>query len=439
MNPPATPSSSRPLLYTVYFIYFFCGLTLCFEGAFNPEFKDYFQLGYQQQMYTMFAKNIPFALAVGIGFLIPRLGYKNCLTIGMALFAAGTLLLVPGLGSGSYAVVLVAFFIIGLGFSFQLVAGNPMLSALGPADGSSSRLNLGNALGAVAQILGPVTLTLIIPATVVTAQDKLPYMKGLFTVIGMLLLGIALLTWLIRTGSTGGLEAAVGNAGSPPTGFPKNKQAAEPAALPVTKTGETPVLPAGDSHWLKPKLLFGFVTIFLVLGAEAGLFGLFRNYLEDPEIAGLNAHQSQRLFTVYFALYAGGRLIGSALQKKFRPALTLLVGAMAALASLGIIVTANGLVAILAVTAIGFFVSIFFPTIYALAIEGLGEQTAKASGLLTMGFLGCAVLPVMQGWLADQPGVGLQRSYALSFLAYVAVLAYAWTHRACAPAPRNFR
>jgi FHS family L-fucose permease-like MFS transporter len=164
-----------------------------------------------------------------------------------------------------------------------------------------------------------------------------------------------------------------------------------------------------------------------VLGAEAGLFGLYRNYLEDPQIAGLNAHQSQRLFTVYFALYAGGRLIGSALQKKFRPALTLQFGALAALALLGGIVTAKGLLAIIAVTAIGFFVSIFFPTIYALAIEGLGEQTAKASGLLTMGFLGCAVLPVLQGWLADQPGLGLQRSYALSFVAYLAVLAYAWS------------
>jgi FHS family L-fucose permease-like MFS transporter len=108
MNSSASSHSPRPLLYTVYFIYFFCGLTLCFEGAFNPEFKEYFGLSYQQQMYTMFAKNIPFVLALGIGFLIPRLGYKNCLTIGMALFALGTLLLVPGLGSGSYAVVLLS-------------------------------------------------------------------------------------------------------------------------------------------------------------------------------------------------------------------------------------------------------------------------------------------------------------------------------------------
>ena len=396
----ATIPSPRPLLYTVYFIYFFCGLTLCFEGAFNPEFKDYFQLGYQQQMYTMFAKNIPFVLAVGIGFLIPRVGYKNCLTVGMALFATGTLLLVPGLNSGSYAVVLAAFFIIGLGFNFQLVAGNPMLSALGPADGSSSRLNLGKALGAIAQILGPVTLALIIPASVITVQGKLPYMKGLFTVIGILLFGVALLTLVVRNGNA---SAGV--------------RSPERTATVTT---------VGEGAWLKSKLLFGFVTIFLVLGAEAGLFGLYRNYLEDAKIAGLTSHQSQFMFTVYFAVFALGRLVGSVVQKKTQPATTLVVGAAVALCLLGVIVTAKGPLAIAGVTAIGFFVSIFFPTLYALAIEGLGEQTAKASGLLTMGFLGCAVLPVLQGWLADRPGLGLQRSYALSFLAYLAVLAYAW-------------
>jgi FHS family L-fucose permease-like MFS transporter len=404
--PHANP---RPLLYTVYFIYFFCGLTLCFEGAFNPEFKDYFGLGYQQQMYTMFAKNIPFVLAVGIGFLVPRLGYKNCLTTGMSLFAVGTLLLVPGLQNGSYALVLAAFFTIGLGFNFQLVAGNPMLSALGPAGGASSRLNLGNALGAIAQILGPVTLTLIIPASVNTVQGKLPYMKGLFTVIGILLMGVALLTLFVRHGP---MTASGGSAGA----------------------ASSPLSPS-DARWLTPKLVFGFVAIFLALGAEAGLFGLYRNYLEDPKIAGLTSHESYRMFTLYFAVFALGRVAGSAVQKKIRPVATLRIGAVAALALLGAIVSAKGGLAIAAVTAIGFFVSIFFPTLYALAIEGLGEQTAKASGLLTMGFLGCATLPVLQGKIADS--FGLQSSYALAFLAYVAVLAYAWKSWEHRPAPNR--
>jgi MFS transporter, FHS family, L-fucose permease len=393
----STPQSARPLLGTVYFIYFFCGLTLCFEGAFNPEFKDYFQLSYQQQMYTMFAKNIPFVMAVAIGFAIPRVGYKNCLTIGLVLFAVGTLLLVPGLASGRYVVLLAAFFIIGLGFNFQLVAGNPLLSALGPADGASSRLNLGNALGAIAQILGPITLTFLIPATVVSVQAKLPYIKGLFTVIGLLLAVMAILTLLIRN-------------------------------VDVSASFQSPGRAAGSglsirSVWKQPKVVLGFVTAFLVLGAEAGLFGLFRNYLEDPSVAALTSHQSQRLFTVYFALFALGRLAGSAIQKRVKPALTLAVNLVVALLLLGLIVFTRGTLAVVAVLAIGFFVSIFFPTLYSLAIEGLGEQTAQASGLLTMGFLGCAILPVLQGWLADQ--LSLPASYALWFIPYLFALFYA--------------
>ncbi len=392
----ANHSSSRPLLYTIYFIYFFCGLTLCFEGAFNPEFKDFFKLDYQQQMYTMFAKNVPFVLALAIGYLIPRIGYKQCLTTGMALFAVGTLLLVPGLQTRSYILVLAAFFTIGVGFSFQLVAGNPLLSALGPTDGGSSRLNLGNALGAIAQILGPVSLSFMIPATVAGPEGKLPYMEGLFTVIGLLLMGIAVVTWVIpnRIRISAGTSDAI-------------------AADPIPSA----------APWFSAKLAFAFLVICAALGAEAGLFGLYRNYLEDPAIAGLNSQQSQRLFTVYFSMFALGRLAGSALQKKLRPATTLVVFASAALALLVVIVSAKGNLAVGAITALGFFVSIFFPTLYAIGIQGLGARTSKASGLLTMGFLGCATLPVLQGRIAD--AFGLQASFALAFVAYVAVLAFA--------------
>ncbi len=92
-----------------------------------------------------------------------QVGYKNCLTIAMSLYAAGTLLLVPGLRAGRYSVVLLAFLIIGSGFTVQMVAGSPLISALGKRDGSSSSLNFGNALGAIAQIIAPATLTIISP------------------------------------------------------------------------------------------------------------------------------------------------------------------------------------------------------------------------------------------------------------------------------------
>ncbi len=405
--PVLAPPSARALLYTVYFIYFFCGMALCFEGAFNPEFKDYFHLNYQQQQYTTFAKNIPFVLAVGIGFLIPRVGYKNCLSIAMALFAAGTLLLVPGLQSGNYAVVLGAFFVIGMGFNFELVAGNPLLSGLGPPGGGASRLNLGNALGAIAQIIAPFMLTLIIPASTVGVMGKMPYMKGLFVTIGVVLIGIFVLTLMTRTVD---ISASLRSAG-------------------VNSAGAAPT----DSLWARQQVWLGFVTIFLVLGAEAGLFGLFRNYLEDPAVAGMSSRASQQLFTVYFAVFAFGRLAGSWAQKRVKPAHTLAFNAVAALIFVGLMMVAKGGLAITSIMVVGFFVSIFFPTLYSLAIEGLGEQTAKASGLLTMGFLGCAALPILQGRLADT--IGLQRSFGICVVPYLFALFYALNRSRTTPEP----
>jgi FHS family L-fucose permease-like MFS transporter len=403
MNAPP-PQPERKLLYTVYFIYFFCGLTQCFEGVVLPEFKDHFQITYLEQMLIPFAKNLPFLLAVGIGFLIPRIGYNHCLTIGMICYAVGTLLLVPGLRVRQYGVLLAAFFIIGSGFNFQLVAGNPMLSALGPAEGGSSRLNLGNALGAVAQIIAPAMLAFLLPASLARIEDKLPYIMRLFVALGVVLALTALVTLALK-GGDGALSA----------GQPEAARAKP-----------------GPAAWARPKVILGFLTIFLVLGAEAVLFSNYRNFLLHPDIAGLTSERSLQLSTLFMAVFAAGRLAASWIQRRARPAANLALNVGLALACLLFIVFAKGTLAVVAATLIAFFVSVFFPTLYALAIEGMGRETPQASGLLTMGFLGCAVLPLAQGWLADR--FGLQASYAICFVPYLCALFYALKGRALSAA-----
>jgi FHS family L-fucose permease-like MFS transporter len=385
--------STNTLLYLVYFTYFFCGLTQCFESVFLPEIKEYFHLNYQQQMYMMFAKNIAFLLAVVAGAKVLRIGYKNCMTIALALFAAGTLLLAPGLRMDHYSLVLLAFVVIGSGFTIQIVAGNPLIGALGPPQNSSSRLNFGNALGAIAQIIAPATLTIIIPATVIAVQGKLPYIEGIFITFGLGLVVLALATLLVKDVD---IRESL-------------RESSASTAFSVT------------SVW-HPKIVLGFVAIFLVLGTEACLFGFFRNYLEDPSIAGLTAHQSERLFTVYFAVFALGRMMAAWIQKHVRPAAHLTLHLIAAILCLLIVVFTRGNIAVAAVVALGFFVSIFFPTLYSMAIENLGDLTGQASGILTLGFLGCAIVPVLQGRLADS--IGLQRSYGLGLFGYLFALFY---------------
>ena len=403
MSTPTDCKGKSPfLLWTVYFIYFFCGLTQFFEGAFLPEFREIFHLGYQQQMYTMFAKNVPFALALGIGFAVRSIGYKRCLTVAMLLFSAGTFLLIPGLRSQSYGLVLLGFFLIGLGFNFQMVAGNPLLTALGPSTTSSSRLNLGNALGAFAQILAPAALSIMMPAVALSVTGRLPAMTRLFSVLAAVLFATAFVT-------------AVGK------GVPTPLDAAPAQAQRLER-----------NRLLNGDLLFAFVTILVVLGAEASLFGFFRNYLEDPSVAGLTPPQSQRFFTVYLAAFALGRMAASWIQKRVDPAAHLLLHAGFAVVCLVGMIFARGAFAIVSVLAIGLFVSIFYPTLYALAISKAGAWTGEASGLLTMGFLGCAIIPVLQGRLAD--GIGLRNAYALDIIAYLCAAAYALRQlRASAP------
>jgi MFS transporter, FHS family, L-fucose permease len=385
--------SHQPLLYAVYFIYFFNGLSLCFEGAFNPEFKEIFNLGYTQLMLTLFAKNLPFVVfSLAIGYLAQRLGFKACLTIAMFLFSAGTLMLIPGIFSLSYSIVLAGFFIIGTGFNFQLVAGNPLLSSLGEPGGSSSRLNFGNALGAVAQIIAPLIITFIVPETITSAFDKIPYITGIFLTIALLLASIAVVTLFIgRTNSTTIL-------------YREN----------ADQVAET------FSIFSNRRLVLGFIAIFLVIGIEAGIFGLFRNYLEDPSVAGLTANQSQRLFTVYFGVFALGRLVGSYVQKKISPERSLVIHVIAAIVCILVTILSSGTLAVVSLILAGFFISIFFPTLYSLSIRGLGNSTAKASGLLTMGMLGAAIIPLAQGKIADL--WSLQMSFALALIPYLFVL-----------------
>jgi FHS family L-fucose permease-like MFS transporter len=343
-------------------------------------------------MYIMFAKNIPFVIfSILIGILSKRIGFKNCLTIAMFLFAAGTVILIPGLHYNNFLLLLAAFFIIGTGFNFELVAGNPLLSALGSHSGSSSRLNLGNALGAIAQIISPLFILLILPVTVVTVQDKIPYIKWLFLVIAIVLLLTGLFTLLLK-------DVKI------------NYREDENVIDDIREV----------SVWKNRKLLTGFAAIFITLGVEAGIFGFYRNYLEDKSIAALSSHQSYILFTVYFALFAMGRLVGALVQKKIRPAVTLVFCLFAAMTMLVLMMTTTGVIAVVSITLLGFFISIFFPTLYAISIEGMGKNTAIASGLLTMGFLGSALLPVLQGKMADL--FGLKLSFIICLLAYSYVL-----------------
>ena len=396
-------------LYLVYFIYFFCGMAQCFESVFPNEFIEYFHLTNTQWSYTSIAKNSAFLLlSIPVGFIATKIGYRKCLTIAMLLYAAGTFLIIPALNHGWYWLILVAFFIVGAGFNFQLVVGNPLLSLLGKPEGSASRLNFGNALGAVAWIIAPLLITILVPASITMAAGKIPYMIQIFTAIAVILVITVVTTFFVKDVSQ-----------SPEH---NNKSVnSDKSATPVWK------------NW---KVLLGFIAIFIVLGTEGGIFSFYQVYLKsitasltDVQLSaftnstGIKLTQYQLWFTIFFAIYAGGRLLASVIQRKMKPAYTLVFALIASLIILLLVIfVTKGIAGIILLTCLGLFISILFPTLYALAIEGLGEDTAKASGILTMGFLGATVIPFLQGRLADI--FTIRFSFVIAVGGYILVLLY---------------
>jgi MFS transporter, FHS family, L-fucose permease len=388
------------LLWMTYFIYFFCGLALCFDRVFNPDFKIYFNLSYQQLMYTQPAFSVAgLLLAYLAGILAGRIGYKKSLTLAMLLFAVGNLIIYPALHWRNFYLLLASMFIMGAGFNIQLVSGNPLMIALGEAKTASSRLNLGNALGAVGQVITPLLVTQIFTSDSLTVEQKVPSIQKIFLTFAVVLFTVSfILSWI-------------------------KDFKIQPEASENPRPDLAPLSAEKKSLWAHPHLLLGFLAIFLSIGAEAGMGGLYLNFLQDPKIAGLTSNQANWFFMINLLFFAIGRLTASWIQRKIKPERMLAIWVSISMGLMVVLLMAKGLAACWAITLLGFFICIFFPTLYSLAVEGLGELMPKASGLLIMGFSGTSIIPVVQGALADR--IGLQPSFAIAFVPWLFVLFYA--------------
>ena len=171
-----------------------------------------------------------------------------------------------------------------------------------------------------------------------------------------------------------------------------------------------------------PHVLFGVLGIFFYVGAEVSIGSFMVNYLSMPEIGHISEQQAAHYVSWYWGGAMVGRFVGSALMAKFSP--RKLLALFAAINALLVLTTmlGSGAVAMYSIIAIGLFNSIMFPTIFALGIERLGPMTSKASSLLIMAIVGGAVIPQLQGVLADH--IGLQHAFVLPLLCYLYIVFY---------------
>ncbi|MES2391880.1 MAG: sugar MFS transporter [Acidobacteriota bacterium] len=401
-------------------VFFSFGFLTCLNDVISPHLKSIFALSYSEmQNVPLYFFSSYFVFSYPSGKLVERLGYKKATVTGLLVMALGALGFLPAAQLASFPMFLAALVILAGGMTIVQVAINPYVTVIGPRATAASRLNLAQAFNSVGTFIAPALGTALIlrnaKAPLSTEQlhtlsalqqqlyraeqastVRLPY---LILAVGLSLLALALA--LIKLRST--------------TGVSEHTQDFRPGAF-------AEAFSKPDTIWRHPWLLFAAVGIFVYVGAEVSIGNLLVSYIGLPKIAGLPDSQAGYFLMVYWGGAMVGRFIGSALLQKMRNGVVLGVAAIGAFALVILSLVSSGHIAMGALLAVGLCNSIMFPTIFTLGIQDLGPLTSKGSSLLIAAILGGALVPKLQGMVANK--IGLQPSFFIPAICYIYVAAF---------------
>ncbi|HET7062743.1 MAG TPA: sugar MFS transporter [Rudaea sp.] len=389
----------------VTFVFFMWGFLTSLNDVLIPHLKSLFSLNYAQSMLVQFTFfGAYFVMSLPCGKLVSRLGYKHSIVLGLLIAAGGALLFYPAASLPSYALFLGALFILATGITLLQVAANPYVSLLGPASSASMRLNLVQAFNSLGTTLAPKFGGVLILSGVVlgAAQivqlpeaERLSYnlqqaqlVQGPYLGLAITLAALALLFYIARL----------------------------PVIVDDTTAEEARTHRFVDALRHR-NLRLGTLAIFVYVGAEVAIGSFLINYIAQADIGNMTQAQAANYVAFYWGGAMVGRFIGAALMRKIAPRRLLATAAAVDVLLLLTTMLSHGPIAVWSIVAIGLFNSIMFPTIFTLGIDRLGPLTGKASSLLIMAIVGGAVIPLLQGVLADR--IGIQQAFVLPLLCYL--------------------
>jgi FHS family L-fucose permease-like MFS transporter len=308
----------------------------------------------------------------------------------------------------SFPLFLTALIILAAGITALQVAANPYVAVLGAPETASSRLNLTQAFNSFGTFVAPYLGSLFILSAVARSATELRAMSP-----------SALHAYRLQQASSVKLPYLVIATALVVLGLIIAK-----FHLPILSVEQHSLAP-GDSVWKHRHLVLGAIAIFVYVGGEVAIGSFLVNYLGEPNIANLTAQVAAKYVSLYWGGAMVGRFIGSWLLRKVSPGRLLGLFALVAAALVTTSMLNSGAVAQWSILSVGLFNSIMFPTIFTLAIDGLGALTGKASGLLCAAIVGGAIIPELQGVLADK--VGIHHAFVLPVLCYLYILFYGFS------------
>ena len=408
--PKIAGSGSEPYhkaLILLASLFFMWGFITVINNTLLPHLRSVFDLNYFQTTLIESTWFIGYLVAsVPSAFLIERIGYQRALTTGLAVMTTGSLGMILAASLPSYGVTLASLFTVSCGIALLQVAANPYVAVIGPPESSESRLTLVQAFNTTGDVLAIVFgQQLILARTVggtslegreLTAAERLADAQA--TELPYLIVAIVL----------AGLAIAIAMAKLPELGAATRRASAEARK--------------GLSLWRHRNLVFGCGAIALCVYAEIGVSSLFINFSSQAEIANITQEDAAFYLAFFWGGMMVGRFAGAWIMRYVAPEKVLALFSLGAIACALVAVFLTGPAAMYALMAIGLFISIMFPTIFALAIRGLGPLTEEGSGLLIMSIAGGALV-FIQGRIADD--YGLNWGFLLTALCCVYVLFYA--------------
>jgi MFS transporter, FHS family, L-fucose permease len=418
------------LLILLFALWGFCNGMI---DVMDKHFQEVLHLSLSQSAWVQFAHYLGyFLMALPAGWLATKLGYKGGIIAGLLLVAVGGFWFVPATHIGSFWAFLLGVCIIAAGLTFLETIANPYTTVLGPEEYGATRINLAQSCNGIGLIFGPIAGGMFFYSK--NAEGNSTGSENLwipYAAVGVVVLILAVVFFFANV---------------------PDIKAKDDFHLDDSTPG------VSHSIWSHPHFVMAVIAQFLYVAAQAGIFSFFINYMTSqiPEIPstwdeamqhspaflqnwlnslteihttgviGVSNKGASNLVSVGLLLFLGGRFIGTALLKKFSAHKLLgLYGAISTLLCL-LIFFKLGWVSAVCVFGTYFFMSIMFPTIFALGIFGLGERAKKASSFLVMAIMGGAILPKVMGAIADVSD--LSRAFIVPMLCFgfIAIYAYMW-------------
>lgn len=396
------PANYTFALILVTSLFFIWGFAYGMLDTLNKHFQDVFHITKLRSTLLQVAYfGGYFLMALPAGAIMKKFGYKKGILLGLLLYALGAFLFYPSALAGSYYFFLFSMFVLACGLCCLETASNPYVTVLGRRETSEFRLNLSQCFNGVGSFLGPFLAAYLFfgenefessAAGGAGTTADLSSVQYTYLIMGIVVLVIAFLFYRSR--------------------LPEINEEEQ-----LNEQGHRKSRPLFQNR----HFVWGIIAQFFYVAAQVGIAALFINYATE-NWQGSTTEVAAKLLGVSLVLFTIGRFVGTALMKVIRPAKLLTVYSVINILLCLDVIYGSGAISVYALMIIFFFESIMFPTIFALGVKDLGENTRLGGSFIIMSIVGGAAIPPIMGLIADR--ISTPMAYWVPLVCFVVVLYY---------------